>query len=403
MDRIVLLSDMNNYYASVESLYLPELRRVPMAVIGDPAMRHGIILAKNDIAKKLGVVTGESVFSAKQKVPNLATVIAEYPKYVEFAKKARAIYAEYSNEVVHFGLDESWIDLTGKVADISAGKRIADDIRARVKSELGLTASVGVSFNYIFSKLASDMKKPDATTVLTKDDLQTVIWKMPAFELLFVGAATRKKLTNMGILTIGDIARSNVKNLKRALGKNGETLWLFANGDDRSFDPRTPENDPFKSIGNTVTMPYDLTKEIDILTMLYVLSKTVSTRLKKHKVKAACVSVLIKYSDFEKINRQLSLNIPIDNECELYKNAKRLLLSNYNKNKPIRSIGIHTSKLRNNRYEQLTLFDDEHYEPEEIADIERNLQGKMRELKIEKCFNFGFSNFGEEQKCAEGI
>lgn len=400
MEKIMLHCDMNNYYASVESLYRPELRRVPMAVVGDPAMRHGIILAKNDIAKKLGVVTGESIFSAKQKVPNLTTVIADYPKYVHFAKEARKLYSEYSSDVAHFGLDESWIDLTGKVDNIAAGARTADDIRARVKSELGLTISVGVSFNYIFSKLASDMKKPDATTVLTKNDLQSVIWKLPVFELLFVGAATRKKLAGTGILTIGDLANTNVKLLKQKLGKNGETLWCFANGDDSGFDPRTPENDPFKSIGNSVTMPYDLVKELDILTMLFVLSKTVSARLKKHKVKAACVSVLIKYGDFEKINRQLSLNIPVDNECDLYKNAKRLFLGNYDKNKPVRSIGIHTSKLVGNRYEQLTLFDDAPCEITEITEIERNLQGKMKELKIEKYFNF---NFMEGQKCADGI
>ena len=383
----MLHCDMNSYYASVECIYNERLRHVPMAVCGDPAMRHGIILAKNDIAKNMGVITGESIFFARQKSPNLVTVTADYPKYVAFAKKARDLYRQYSNEVIPFGLDEAWIDLTGRADGAEEGKRLANELRARIKSELGLTASVGVSYNYIFSKLASDMKKPDATTVLTKEDLKPLIWKLPAFEMLYVGPATRKKLMGMGILTIGDLARCNVKYLKRALGKNGEVLWMFANGDDRAFDPKTPENDPFKSIGNTVTMPYDLKNELDILTMLYVLSKTVSARLAKHKVKAKCIAILIKYNDFTAINRQLTLNLPTDSGLLIYKSAKSLYIDNFDE-KSVRSVGVHVSKLQNNQYEQLSLPSGEQDEPEDFTEIERNLKGKLKELKIERCFNF---------------
>jgi len=387
MEKVFLLVDMNNYYASVECLYNNNLRNVPMAVCGDPAMRHGIILAKNDIAKKGGIITGESIYSAKQKVPNLTTVMADYPKYVKFAKMSRELYSQYSSEVIPFGLDEAWIDLTGRVDSIATGARMANDIRERVKSEMGLTVSVGVSYNYIFSKLASDMKKPDATTVLSKSDLQTVIWKLPAFELLFVGKVTRKKLMEAGILTIGDLARSDLRAIKRLLGKNGETLWMFANGDDRCFDPRTPQNDPFKSIGNTITMPYDLQNELDILTMLYVLSKTVSSRLKKHSLKASCISILLKYSDFKVINRQLTVNIPIDSEHDIYIHAKRLFMSNFDK-RAVRSVGVSVTRLYNNKYEQLTLFDKKDVIIDEIVEIESNLQGKLRNLKVEQCFNF---------------
>ena len=389
MESVVLLVDMNNYYASVESLHNPNLRRVPMAVIGDPAMRHGIILAKNDLAKKSGVMTAESIYAAKQKCPNLTTVMADYPKYVKYAKLAREIYSQYSDDVIHYGLDESWVVLTGRVSNIESGRRTADDIRERIKSELGLTVSVGVSYNFIFSKLASDMKKPDATTVLTKNDLQPIIWNLPAFDLLFVGKATRQKLAGMGILTIGDLAQRDLRDLRRVLGKNGETLWLFANGNDSCFDPRTPVDNPFKSIGNTVTMPYDLQDELDILTMLYVLSKTVSARLKKHTVKASCVAILIKYSDFKTINRQLTVEIPINDEQALYVNAKRLFLSNFDK-RAVRSIGIHVSKLDNNRYEQLTLFAGKPYKIDEISDIERNLSGKLKAMRVEKYFDYGF-------------
>ena len=387
MESVVLLVDMNNYYASVESLYNPNLRRVPMAVVGDPAMRHGIILAKNELAKKRGVMTAESIYSAKQKCPNLTTVMADYPKYVKYAKLAREIYSQYSDDVIHFGLDESWVVLTGRVDSIEAGKRIADDIRERIKSELGLTVSVGVSWNFIFSKLASDMKKPDATTVLTKADLKPVIWELPAFELLFVGKATRKKLTDAGILTIGDLAKSDIRFIRKLLGKNGETLWFFANGNDCGFDPRTPADNPFKSIGNTITMPYDLHNELDILTMLYVLSKTVSARLKKHTVKASCVSILLKYSDFKTINRQLTVANPINDEQALYVNARQLFRANFDR-RAVRSVGIHVSKLDKNIYEQLSLFDKKPVFIEEIGEIERNLKGRLRELKVEKYFGF---------------
>jgi DNA polymerase-4 len=393
MERILLHSDLNNFYASVECLYNENLRRVPMAVVGDPAMRHGIILAKNDIAKKAGVITGESIFSAKKKVGNLVTLTADYPKYVDFAKRTRRIYHEYSDDVTPFGLDEAWVDLTGRAANIGEGQILADELRARIRAELGLTASIGVSYNYIFSKLASDMKKPDATTVLTQDDMKPVIWKLPAFELLYVGASTRRKLAGMGILTIGDLAEFNPKLLKRALGKNGETLWYFANGDDRGFDPKTPENDPYKSMGNTVTMPYDLTLELDILTMIYVLSKTVSARLRNHKLKAACISILLKYNDFTAMTRQLTVSLPTDKEQDIYRSAKSLFASNFSGN-PLRSVGVHVSRLASNKFEQLTLFDGDD-EIDEINAIENNLKSKLKEMKVDKYFNF---NFTEEER-----
>ena len=386
-NRIILLSDMNNYYASVESLYNENLRRVPMAVVGDPALRHGIILAKNELAKKLGVVTAEGIWSAKQKAPNLTTVMADYPKYLKYAELSREIYREYSEEVTPCGLDEAFIELTGRVDSIEKGKFIADDIRARIKAELGLTVSVGVSYNYIFAKLASDMRKPDATTVLKPSDLQTVIWERPAYEMLFVGKVTRKKLADKNILTIGDIANSDIRFMRGLLGKLGEVLWLYANGDDRTYDPKTPEDDPFKSIGNSITMPYDLREELDILTMLYVLSKTVSVRLKKHSYKSTCISVLIKYSDFKSINRQLTVGTPTNDEFDIYTNAKRLFMSNFEK-RPVRSIGIHVSRLFNNKYEQLTLLEKEVSVIPEVTEIERNLQGRLKDMRVERVFGF---------------
>jgi DNA polymerase-4 len=390
MESVFLHCDMNNYYASVECIYNENLRRVPMAVVGDPAMRHGIILAKNELAKSKGVITGESIYSAKQKVPNLTTILADHPKYLYFSRMSRKLFREYSDEVIPYGLDEAWLNLSGIAKNIEEGVQIANEIKERIKLRLHLTASIGVSYNYIFSKLGSDLAKADSLTVLPKEDLKTVIWNRPAFELLFVGKVARRKLTDMGILTIGDLANHDIRNIRHKLGKSGELLWWFANGDDRGFDPKTPENQPFKSIGNSTTMPFDLSDDIDILTMFYVLSKTVSARLNKHKLKGDCISILIKYSDFTTINRQMTIETATDKEIDIYKIARRLFLSNFDK-RPVRSVGVHVSKLHNNQHEQLTLFEREPESITEIDEIERNLNGKLKQLRVERIFDFGFS------------
>jgi DNA polymerase IV len=384
LDKIILHSDMNNYFASVECIYDGRLKTVPMAVCGDPATRHGIVLAKNNLAKKLGIMTGESIYSAKQKVPQLTVVNADYSRYVHYAKLARKLYSEYSDEIIPYGLDEAWIDLTQKVKDVDEAVVIASTIRMRIKKELSLTASIGVSFNYIFSKLASDMKKPDATTVLHKQDLQNIIWQLPAFDMLFVGPATRKKLHKMNILTIGDVARTDPKLLSKALGKVGIHLWQFANGNDSSFNPKVPEDNPFKNIGNTITLPRDLTDETDILAMLLILTKTVVTRLYKHGLKAKCISMNFKYKDFTLINRQITLSVPTNSEGIIFMNAKRLFENNYVKNTPIRSLGVHVSNLSHSDSGQMSLFDMEEETPPNIKALIINLRNKLGDFNIEK-------------------
>ena len=231
MERTVLHIDCNKFYASVECLYRPEIRNKPVAVGGDVESRHGIILTKNEIASKYGLTGGEPLWKARKKCPDLIIVPPNYPLYLRFSKLARMIYADYSEFIEPFGLDENWIDVSGSV---QSGEEIANEIRERVKSELGITVSVGVSFNKIFAKLGSDYKKPDAVTVISKDNFRDIVWPLPCGDLLMVGRATAAKLNSYGIKTIGELANTDEKFLKTVLGKNGQTLRDYANGLDIS-------------------------------------------------------------------------------------------------------------------------------------------------------------------------
>ena len=206
MDRTIIHADMNAFYASVECLYHPELRNKPVAVCGDVEQRHGIVLTKNGIAKKFGVSTGEAIWQAKQKCHELVTLPARYELYMQFSKAAREIFERYTDRIEPFGLDESWMDLTGNLGILGCGEHVADELRSVIKRELGITASVGVSWNKIFAKLGSDYKKPDATTVITRDNFKEKFWPLPACDLLYVGRSTTRKLANYGIHTIGQLA-----------------------------------------------------------------------------------------------------------------------------------------------------------------------------------------------------
>ena len=220
--RTILHSDLNNFYASVECLKNPALKNVPMAVCGDPAARHGIILSKNELARAAGVKTAEAIWQAREKCPELVLVGTDFPAYLRYAEKMRRIYADFSDRVEPFGLDEAWLDVSNVGAD---GQTIAGEIRARAKRELGLTVSVGVSFNKVFAKLASDLKKPDATTCVTVENFRNTVWPLPVRALLYVGPATERRLLARNIRTIGDIAARRPEDLRAMQGKHGETLW----------------------------------------------------------------------------------------------------------------------------------------------------------------------------------
>ena len=246
MERVILHCDMDNYFAAVEEKHNPDLCKVPFAVCGDPAMRHSIVMSKNSLAKRAGVRTGLSYAQAKQLCPTLGYVKADMSKYLDETKAARRIYQKYTDTIVPYGMDESWIIFDDCVS-IDEARQIADVIRIEIKYSLGLSASVGVSYNYIFSKLGSDMNKPNGTTVITKENYKQIVWPLPVSELLFVGATRKKVLLREGINTIGDIALSNPERLHQLFGKVGYDLWCFAKGDDRNFKPNSDE---IGSIGN---------------------------------------------------------------------------------------------------------------------------------------------------------
>ena len=258
--RKILHSDMNNFYASVECMLNPSLKGYPVAVCGSVEERHGIVLAKNYPAKAYGVATGEAVWQAKEKCPDLIVVPPHYEEYIKYSKLAREIYQRYTNQVEPYGMDECWLDITGfGVGDPTA---VAHEIRNTIKSELGLTVSVGVSFNKIFAKLGSDMKKPDAVTTIPHDTFREKIWSLPASDLLFVGRATKRFLDRFCIRTIGDLANTQPEFLKSHIGVNGLKLWRYANGYDDSPVMKQDYKSPVKSVGHGTTTVEDLKSKV---------------------------------------------------------------------------------------------------------------------------------------------
>ncbi len=364
MARTILHSDLNNFYASVELLSHPELKGKPVAVAGDPEARHGIVLAKNDLAKAYGVQTASALWEAKLKCPELVFLPPHYELYERYSKAARQIYYEYTDLIEPFGLDECWLDVSGSLKLFGDGKRIADLIRNRIKKELGLTVSVGVSFNKIFAKLGSDMKKPDATTVIGEHDFREKIWGLPASEMLFVGKKTYAKLCSFGLRTIGDVARTDPKLLKSLFGKNGLTLYAFANGLDDSPVSLFGFSPPPKSIGNSTTPPRDLVNAADIDIILYQLCENVSMRMRREGVVCGTVQLSVRYHDLRSLERQTKPDYPNCTAKSLYDAAWHMIKKHRLMDAPIRSLGIRGSDLIRFGGEQLSFLP-------EVMDIQR--------------------------------
>lgn len=340
MKRCVLHVDCNKFYASVECLYRPELRDKPMAVGGDPENRHGIILTKNEIASKYGLTVGEPLWKARQKCPDLVVVPPNYPLYLRFSALTRKIYEDYSEFIEPFGLDECWLDVTGSE---KSGEEIAHEIRKRVKSQLGITVSVGVSFNKVFAKLGSDYKKPDAVTVIDESNYKDIAWSLPCGDLLMVGRSAQKKLNSYGINTIGDLADTDVAVLKSLFGKNGEMLHSFANGTECSPVRHKDEISEVKSVGNSTTAPRDLVNEEDVKTIFRVLCESVSARLREKGLKGRVVTIYVRDKELSSFSRQMKIPANTDISTEIFYYAMKLFRTNYFWNKPIRSLGVSVS------------------------------------------------------------
>ena len=358
MDRVILHSDMNNFYASVESLYHPEYRGRPMAVAGDPEQRHGIVLAKNYEAKAFGVQTGDPLWLAKQKCPDIIFAPPHYDRYLQFSQMAKEIYSDYTDQVEPFGLDECWLDVTGSTNLFGSGKTIADTLRDRIKKELGITASVGVSFNKVFAKLGSDLKKPDATTMILPDQFRETVWPLPVSELLYVGKATHQKLRKYGIRTIGNLALTDVRFLEQVLGKNGVMLWQFANGLDQSPVSNIGAKSMIKSIGNSTTAPRDLVSDDDVKITLFVLCESVSARMREYDFVCRTVQIEIRDNVLCSYERQGAMTYPNRTVKDLFDQSFSLFQL-HRPEKPVRSLSVRACQLSVMGNEQLSLFPEE--------------------------------------------
>ena len=360
--RTILHSDMNNCYASIELLHHPELRGKPLAVGGDPEARHGIVLAKDQLAKKAGVQTGMALWQARQVCPDIVFVPPRMDLYLRFSRLAHEIYADYTDMQEPFGVDESWLDVTDSCTLKGDGFQIANQISNRIKRELGITVSIGVSWNKIFAKLGSDYKKPDAITVISKENYKDIVWKLPASDLLYVGKSTEKKLRTLGILTIGQLAQADPKLLKSVFGKMGLVLSLFANGEDQTPVNKENIHAPIKSIGNSTTTPRDLETYEDVAIITYALSESVSARLRENNFACNVVEISVRDNELYSFTRQKKISNPTDITNEIAETALELFRENYKWEKTIRSIGVRASDLTNPCCAtQLSLFVDEAY------------------------------------------
>ncbi len=360
MERTILHCDLNAFYASVEEVLAPELRNVPMAVCGNPENRHGIILAKNQLAKGFDVKTAETIGQAKRKCPELRLVLPHHDEYAKYSKLVNDIYKRFTDLVEPFGIDESWLDITGSMHLFGTPSQVADMLRETVKRETSLTISVGVSFNKVFSKLGSDYKKSDATTVISRENFKEIVYPLPVSDLLFVGRNTAEVLKKLGIDTIGVLAASDRNALSAKLGKIGETIHDYANGIDNSPVKSAFEKSKPKSVGRGITFRHDLTDISDIHTGISVLSDDVASRLRRHGLKCRAVSLTVRDSSFKTISRQRTLMRATFLESEISDACRALYRDAFTQKRPVRMLTVTASSLVPSDIcdEQLSLFSD---------------------------------------------
>ncbi len=339
--RVIFHCDLNCFFASVELLDKPALWDVPVAVCGDPKSRHGIILAKNEPAKKRGVQTAETVWQAKKKCPVLVLLPPHHELYEVYSRRVNEIYGRFTDLVEPFGIDESWLDVTGSLHLFGGDARaLADRIRATVKAETGLTLSVGVSFNKVFAKLGSDLKKPDATTVIPPEGWRDIVWPLPVGDMLFAGRSTQRVLGQYGIETIGQLAACPEEMAEQLLGKMGGQLWRYANGLDNSPVRPGHQREPVKSVGNGTTFPADLVRWEQIRQGLAPLCDSVATRLRRQRLYAGGVSVTLKGADFKTVSRQTRLDEPTHLMRDIWETAQELARQIWKAPTPIRAMTV---------------------------------------------------------------
>ena len=356
-ERTILHCDLNGFFASVECILRPELWKVPMAVCGDPKARHGIILAKNELAKKYNITTAETIWQAQRKCPELVLVQPHHHEYYKYSKLVNEVYMRFTDLVEPFGIDESWLDITGTTHLFGDGETVADELRAVVLREFGLTISVGVSFNKIYAKLGSDYKKPNATTVISRENYKQIVYPLPASALLYVGKSVMKTLKLLGVSTIGELAECDRKLLAKQLGKMGEQIHDYAAGLDTSPVKSAMDVHEVKSVGNSMTFSRNLVSTDDIKAGLYTLADTVAARLRHSGLDCRAVQVQVKDPDFKTISRQKALPQPTHLAKEISEAAAELVLAVHKAGAPIRMLSVTgIGIVPQGEAEQLSLF-----------------------------------------------
>lgn len=357
--RVILHSDLNNFFASVEVHDDPSLAAFPVAVCGSVEERAGIVLAKNELARSFGVRTAETVWQATQKCPHLKIVPPRFHRYVEESRAVRAIYARYTDVIEPFGIDEAWLDVTGSLRLFGNGETIANRIREDVKRERKLTVSVGISFNKVFAKLGSDLHKPDGTTLLMPEHFRTVIWPLSVRELIGIGGATEKKLSRYAITTIGKLAQTSPEFLRSLLGVSGISLWRAANGLDNSPVIPMEAREEVKSIGNSATTVRDLRDNGEVWRALLSLSAEVSRRLREKRLNAGSVVLSVKDNTLAYHEHQAPLDVLTRSSLGLARVAMNLFKRHYSWNRDVRAVGIRAIRLvHDEECGQLSLFSD---------------------------------------------
>lgn len=358
-ERVILHSDLNCFYASVEMMLNPALRGKAVAVCGSTEERHGIVLAKSELAKRAGIKTGMVAWEAKQKCPNLVFVPPQYEQYLKYSALARSVYTRFTDQVEPYGMDECWLDVTGSWGIAGSGMEIAETIRKTMREELGLTVSIGVSYNKIFAKLGSDMKKPDAITQITSSDFKDKVWPLPASDLLYVGRVTNEKLARYGVHTIGDIAHLDPETMQRWFGVNGLYIWRYAAGLDTAPVMNRDFVSPVKSIGHGITCVADLLNEDEVWKVILELSQDIGHRLRIHKLKASGVQITVRSNDLSGRQFQGKLSLATQSPMLIAEKARSLFAEHYRWATPVRAVTVRAIDLRpKDEPEQIDMFVD---------------------------------------------
>lgn len=400
-ERVILHCDLNSFFASVELLDKPTLRDMPVAVCGDPKSRHGIILAKNEPAKKMGVKTAETLWQARKKCPALVLLPPHHRLYEEYSRRVNEIYDRFTDLVEPFGIDESWLDVTGSLHLFGGdGKALADRIRATIREETGLTVSVGVSFNKVFAKLGSDMKKPDATTVIPAEGWQSMVWPLPLGDMLFAGRTATVTLRKYGVETVGQLAACDPALPEQLLGKMGLQLWQYANGMDKS--PVKPRHaaEPVKSVGNGTTFPQNLVRWEQLRAGLLPLCDSVATRLRQQGLYAGGVSLSIKDASFKTVSRQIRLDAPTHLMRDIHRTAMQLAGQLWKPPTPVRAMTVTALYVTEDgdAFRQLDLLGGA---AQERSQRQEKLEGTMDAIR--RKYGRGAIAFGDGQETEEDL